>query len=97
MHLMLSQQLQESDTLLDPKCGNNYENQNIKQKASIINLAINGGNDSFVNQVNITEEMTKCSIWKNLQSPDTHGSDRSMDGVSSGGSTSSKRYGIGYS
>ncbi|XP_052813813.1 sodium bicarbonate cotransporter 3-like isoform X3 [Mya arenaria] len=71
----------ECETLLDPKIthpGQDPGELNFKPKASIVNLAINGGNDSFVNQVNISEEVARCSIWKNLQSIERGGSDPSL-------------------
>jgi len=76
---------------LDPKCSHpdgSHPDGFVPQQAkpSIINLAINGGTDSFVNQVNITEEMTKCAIWKNLQS-----AERPQDIRSTSSSGSSKR------
>ncbi|XP_053386313.1 electrogenic sodium bicarbonate cotransporter 1-like isoform X3 [Mercenaria mercenaria] len=83
--LEIQEKQDEYETLLDPKNANPEVNQ--RPQASIINLAINGGNDSFINQVNITEEVAKCQIWKNLQSNEHQGSTDSSHGGSSSGSS----------
>ncbi|KAH3689860.1 hypothetical protein DPMN_194632 [Dreissena polymorpha] len=85
-------QEEECETLLDPKNAAPGQ-ENFAPKASIMNFAINGGTDSFVNEMNISEEIAKNSIWKNIQSGERqNNSDSSLNMNSSSKRKHKKRH-----